>query len=75
MSIQAPTSDAGLLDLLRITGPLGVTELADAMEVTPTAVRQRLVRLMAQNSIDREAPATAADARDTAIGSPKRAYA
>jgi len=54
MSIQAPTSDNGLLDLLRITGPLGVLELADAMEVTPTAVRQRLVRLMAQNSIQRE---------------------
>jgi DeoR family transcriptional regulator, suf operon transcriptional repressor len=55
MSTQAPTSDAGLLDLLRITGPLGVSELADAMEVTPTAVRQRLVRLLSQNSIQREA--------------------
>jgi DeoR family transcriptional regulator, suf operon transcriptional repressor len=55
MSVQAPTSDAGLLDLLRITGPLGVSELADAMEVTPTAVRQRLVRLLAQQSIEREA--------------------
>ncbi len=54
MSIQAPTSDSGLLDLLRITGPLGVLELSDAMEVTPTAVRQRLVRLLAQNSIQRE---------------------
>lgn len=55
MSTQTPTSDAGLLDLLRITGPLSVLELADAMEVTPTAVRQRLVRLLAQNSIQREA--------------------
>ena len=55
MSTQAPTSDAGLLDLLRITGPLGVSEMADAMEVTPTAVRQRLVRLLRQNSIQREA--------------------
>jgi DeoR family transcriptional regulator, suf operon transcriptional repressor len=55
MSIQTPTSDAGLLDLLRITGPLGVSELADAMEVTPTAVRQRLTRLMARNAIQREA--------------------
>lgn len=55
MSMQAPTSDAGLLDLLRITGPLGVSELADAMEVTPTAVRQRLVRLLGQNAIQREA--------------------
>jgi DeoR family transcriptional regulator, suf operon transcriptional repressor len=55
MSIAAPTSDAGLLDLLRIAGPLGVSELADAMEVTPTAVRQRLVRLLSQNAIQREA--------------------
>ena len=55
MSTQTPTSDAGLLDLLRITGPLTVTELADAMEVTATAVRQRLVRLLGQNSIQREA--------------------
>jgi DeoR family transcriptional regulator, suf operon transcriptional repressor len=55
MSIQTPTSDSGLLDLLRITGPLGVSELADAMEVTPTAVRQRLMRLMARKAIQREA--------------------
>jgi DeoR family transcriptional regulator, suf operon transcriptional repressor len=55
MSMQTPTSDAGLLDLLRIAGPLGVLELADAMEVTPTAVRQRLVRLMGQSAIQREA--------------------
>jgi predicted ArsR family transcriptional regulator len=50
MSVQVPTSDSGLLDLLRITGPLGVSELADAA----TAVRQRLTRLMSQNSIQRE---------------------
>lgn len=55
MSVQAPTSDSGLLDLLRITGPLGVSELADAMEVTPTAIRQRLMRLMARKAIQREA--------------------
>ena len=55
MSMLAPTSDSGLLDLLRITGPLGVSDLADAMEVTPTAVRQRLVRLLGQNAIQREA--------------------
>jgi DeoR family transcriptional regulator, suf operon transcriptional repressor len=55
MSIQTPTSDTGLLDLLRITGPMGVSELADAMEVTPTAVRQRLMRLLARKAIEREA--------------------
>jgi DeoR family transcriptional regulator, suf operon transcriptional repressor len=54
MSTQAPTSDSGLLDLLRITGPLSVAQLADAMEVTPTAVRQRLVRLLSQKAIQRE---------------------
>jgi DeoR family transcriptional regulator, suf operon transcriptional repressor len=55
MSVELPTSDAGLLDLLRIAGPLGVSELSHAMEVTPTAVRQRLVRLLSQESIQREA--------------------
>jgi DeoR family transcriptional regulator, suf operon transcriptional repressor len=55
MSVQSPTSDSELLELLRIAGPLGVSELSDAMEVTPTAVRQRLVRLMAQEAIQREA--------------------
>ena len=45
MSMEAPTSDSDLMDLLRIAGPLSVSELADAMEVTATAVRQRLVRL------------------------------
>ena len=55
MSTQAPTSDSGLLDLLRITGPLGVSELSDAMEVTPTAVRQRLIRLLDQEAIQRQA--------------------
>ena len=60
MSVQVPTSDAGLLDLLRITGPLGVAELADAMEVTPTAVRQRLTRLMARDA-DGDGKVTAAE--------------
>lgn len=50
----AESSDVGILDLLRKAGPLGVTELARAMQVTPTAVRQRLVRLMARGLIDRE---------------------
>jgi DeoR family transcriptional regulator, suf operon transcriptional repressor len=55
MSVETPNSDADLLDLIRIAGPLSVTELADAMEVTATAVRQRLTRLMAQAMIHREA--------------------
>ena len=55
MNTLTPTSDANLLDLLRSSGPLGVAEMADVIEVTPTAVRQRLGRLMAQGLIDREA--------------------
>ena len=55
MSIQTPTSDSGLLDLLRIAGPLGVSEMANAMEVTPTAIRQRLTRLMTRKAIQRDA--------------------
>jgi DeoR family suf operon transcriptional repressor len=55
MSIEAPTCDTDFLDLLRAAGPLSVTELAEAMEVTPTAVRQRLTRLMGKEIIQREA--------------------
>jgi predicted ArsR family transcriptional regulator len=55
MSIQAPHSDTDLLDLLRIAGPLRVSEMAEAMEVTATAVRQRLVRMLSRGFIQREA--------------------
>lgn len=55
MSATAPTTDADLLELLRANGPRGVLDLADAMEVTPTAVRQRLGRLMAKGLVEREA--------------------
>ena len=55
MSRQSRNSDSGLLGLLRITGPLSMLEMADALEVTPTAIRQRLVRLMDGNAIQRRA--------------------
>jgi len=55
MVTGAPTSDTGLLDLIRSAGPMGVAEMAHAMAVTPTAVRQRLGRIMAQGLIQREA--------------------
>ncbi len=55
MSIEAPATDSDFLDLLRATGPLSVSELAHAMEVTPTAIRQRLTRLMGKDIIQREA--------------------
>jgi predicted ArsR family transcriptional regulator len=55
MANIATTSDNGLLDLLRQNGPLGISALAAATKVTPTAVRQRLNRLMDQGLIEREA--------------------
>jgi predicted ArsR family transcriptional regulator len=54
MDYVAESSDIGILDLLRRTAPLGITQLAKATGVTPTAVRQRLTRLMAQGFIDRQ---------------------
>ena len=61
------TSDVAILDLLRKRDALSVTELSAMMEVTATAVRQRLTRLMAQGYIER----TAARA---ARGRPSHAY-
>jgi predicted ArsR family transcriptional regulator len=55
MSMEVPTSDSGLLSLVRIAGRLSLIELAEAMAVTPTAVRYRLIRLLAQDAIQREA--------------------
>lgn len=54
MDHVAESSDVGILDLLRKVGPLGVAELASAIQVTPTAVRQRLVRMMGQGLINRQ---------------------
>lgn len=48
------SSDRGLLDLLRKEGACGIAELAVAMNVTATAVRQRLTRLMGLGLITRE---------------------
>jgi DeoR family suf operon transcriptional repressor len=54
MNAAAPSSDSELLDLLRTSGSMDVADMAGRLEVTPTAVRQRLGRLMAQGLIDRE---------------------
>ncbi len=48
------SSDTALLDLMRQRGSLGVAELASAMRVTATAVRQRLARLMGNGLIERD---------------------
>jgi len=53
MATEVVSSDVGLLDLLRKQGPLSVAQLKGAMQVTATAVRQRLVRLLAQGDIER----------------------
>ncbi|MDP6446087.1 MAG: MarR family transcriptional regulator, partial [Pirellulaceae bacterium] len=49
------SSDADLLNLLRGRQQMTVNEMADAMEVTATAVRQRLTRLLGQGLIQRNA--------------------
>src|SRR5215471_10615121 len=48
------TSDIALLDLLRKHGPQSIAQLKTNMGVTTTAVRQRLVRLLAQGDIQRQ---------------------
>lgn len=53
MSSEFVASDATLLDLLRKQNALTVTELARELDVTATAVRQRLTRLMAQGYVER----------------------
>lgn len=46
-------SDTGILDLLRKRDTMTVSELAECLDVTATAVRQRLMRLTAQGLIQR----------------------
>jgi len=48
MSEEFTPSDAVILDYLRERDSTTVAELADALQVTATAVRQRLVRLLSQ---------------------------
>jgi len=50
---ELATSDITIVDLLRKHGPQSVARLAEAMDVTATAVRQRLTRLMAGGYIER----------------------
>lgn len=47
-------SDRSMLDLLNQRGPMSIADLTAAMNVTPTAVRQRLSRVMAQGLVQRE---------------------
>jgi DeoR family transcriptional regulator, suf operon transcriptional repressor len=54
MNAECESSDVAILDLLRKSGGMSIVGLARAMNVTATAVRQRLARLMAQGLIERE---------------------
>jgi predicted ArsR family transcriptional regulator len=49
------TSDLPVLDFLRDRDAMTVSELASALNVTATAVRQRLTRLLAQEHVERTA--------------------
>jgi predicted ArsR family transcriptional regulator len=54
-------SDSVLVELLRTNGKTGVGELASSLQVTATAVRQRLERLMREGIVTREVVVTSAD--------------
>jgi len=47
------SSDRSLLDLIRRHGPLTVAEMAQRLGVTPTAVRNRLTRLVGSGMVER----------------------
>jgi len=55
MTTEVLSSDSVILDLLRKRDSLTVSELAEAIGVTATAVRQRLTRLLAHGFIQRHA--------------------
>ena len=55
MTYQPAATDVEVIDLLREQTAMTVAELADALDVTPTAVRQRLTRLLAHEFLQREA--------------------
>lgn len=48
------TSHDALLEMLRVRGPMDVTEIARRLEITPTAVRQRLARMLSRGLVARE---------------------
>jgi DeoR family transcriptional regulator, suf operon transcriptional repressor len=54
MAEEIISSDIAILDLLRKHETVTVTELANVIGVTATAVRQRLTRLLAQGYIERK---------------------
>lgn len=66
-------SDTPLLDVLRASGPHGVGDLARALDVTPTAIRQRLARLEQAGIVARTTGTAAVAARGR--GRPSHSFA
>jgi len=56
---ESRTSDTRLVELLRLSGPQSVTQIATATSVTATAVRQRLTRLTRRGLLERIADSLA----------------
>jgi predicted ArsR family transcriptional regulator len=50
---MSETSDRSLLDLIRRHGPLTIAEMVERLGVTPTAVRNRLTRLVGSGMVER----------------------
>lgn len=51
---MSESSDRPLLDIIRRQGPLTVSDMAERLGVTPTAVRNRLTRLLGANLVVRQ---------------------
>jgi predicted ArsR family transcriptional regulator len=64
---MSEASDRELLDLIRRHGPLTVQEMVGRLGVTPTAIRNRLTRLVGSGMIERKT-------EHGARGRPKHAY-
>ena len=62
-SADSRSSDAAVIELLRLSSSLGISELAGAMGVTATAVRQRLDRLMQAGLVGRTVVGGTGDSR------------
>jgi predicted ArsR family transcriptional regulator len=52
--LEGSSSDRPLLDLIRRRGPLSVDEMVLELGVTPTAIRNRLGRLVSSGMVERE---------------------
>jgi len=54
MANEKPPADGDLLHLLADAGPLAISDIAQHLEITRTAVHERLLRLLAEGLVDRE---------------------